>query len=610
MLALATVSNKHRECVEPNKEHVDAAGKAVAAWRPEVLMPERALGFRVQEYGLRQFSDLFTIRQITALDTFASCVAETHKVIVQDALNAGREPDNIPFVSGGKGARAYADAITTMLGICIGKLAQSNNTLVRWFIDPRNGSGKATPAFDRHAIPMVWDFVEVNPFGGSTGDWILQIETAIRALALIDPYGPPTQVRQLDARSLHLFIDQNIAVATDPPYFANIGYADISDFFYIWLRRALKEIYPDLFATLATPKASELIATPYRHDGNTDTAKAYFREGFQEVFSNIAKHQRQDIPISIIYAFKQEEDDEAGTASTGWDAMLEGLIASGLSVVGTWPLRTNRATRMIGIGTNALASAILILCRVRPASAPVATRRELVAALKKELPSALIKLQQGNIAPVDFAQAAIGPGMSIFSRHSKVLEANGSSMTVQAGLQIINDELERFLEVLEGEMDRDTRFCITWFEQYGLDDGLFGEADVLARAKNTAVQGLVEAGVIYSKAGKVRLLKRAEYPQQWNPRLDHRVTVWECAQHLIRRLDTGGIEAAARLVNELGGGSEDARALAYRLYSICERKKWADEALAYNTLVVEWPAIQDKAAQLKVMPTTQADLFS
>jgi putative DNA methylase len=572
-------------------------------------LPEKALGFRVQEYGFRQFSDLFTKRQIIALDTFASCVAEMHEVIKQDALAAGREADDISFADRGRGARAYADAITTLLGICIGKLAQSNNTLVRWFIDPRNGSGKATPAFDRHAIPVVWDFVEVNPFGQSTGDWSLQVETALRALALVDPYGPAAEVRQADARSLHLFMDRNIAVATDPPYFANIGYADVSDFFYIWLRRALKNVYPALFATLATPKESELIATPYRHDGNNDAAKAYFREGFREVFSNIAKHQRPDIPISIVYAFKQEEEDDLGTASTGWDAMLEGLIASDLSVVGTWPLRTNRATRMIGIGTNALASAILILCRVRPADAPITTRRELAATLKKELPGALAKLQQGNIAPVDFAQAAIGPGMSIFSRYSKVLEADGSSMAVQTALQMINIELERFLEVLEGEMDRDTRFCITWFEQYGLEEALFGEADVLARAKNTAVQGLVEAGVVYAKAGKVRLLKRSEYPEQWTPSLDHRVTVWECTQHLIQRLNTGGEDAAARLVNQLGSRSEDARALAYRLYSICERKKWADEALAYNTLVVEWPVIQDKAAQSRVMPTEQTNLF-
>jgi putative DNA methylase len=330
------------------------------------------------------------------------------------------------------------------------------------------------------------------------------------------------------------------------------------------------------------------------------------------------EEQHPYFPLTVYYAFKQTEDesdddgdDDAVLASTGWETMLEGLIRAGFTVTGTWPMRTEGDNRQVGIGTNALASSIVLVCRPRQVDAPVATRRQFINALKQELPDALKRLQHGNIAPVDLAQAAIGPGIAIFSRYSKVLGADGEPMSVRMALQLINQELDAYLTMQEGELDRDTRFCLAWFEQYGMNEGKFSDADVMARAKNTAVQGLVDAGVVYAKAGKVRLLKRSEYPEQWNPNSDSRVAVWECTQQLIQRLcaDNGGIEVAARLVNQLGSRSEDARALAYRLYSICERKKWADEALAYNTLVVEWPAIQEKAAQSRVMPTEQANLF-
>jgi putative DNA methylase len=391
-------------------------------------------------------------------------------------------------------------------------------------------------------------------------------------------------------------------LCTDPPYYDNIGYADLSDFFYVWLRRSIGKLYPDIFSTLLVPKTQELVATPYRFDGDKDKAKRFFEEGLGMAFAKAHEAQHSDYPLTVFYAFKQSESAEDGVngspvASTGWETMLQGLLKAGFHVDGTWPMRTELSNRPVASGTNALASSIVLVCRKRSEEAPMATRREFVAALRKELPAALRTLTQANIAPVDLAQASIGPGMAVFSRYSKVLEADGSAMPVRAALQIINQELDTYLAEQEGDLDRDTQFCIAWFEQYGMEDAPFGEADVLARAKDTAVEGLVEAGVLAARGGKVRILNRSELPDDWNPTEDTRLTVWECTQHLIRRLEKDGEEGAALLCARLGGGrGEDARALAYRLYSICDRKGRTEQALAYNTLVTSWPAIQEKVA--------------
>jgi putative DNA methylase len=479
-----------------------------------------------------------------------------------------------------------------MLGICVSKLAQANNTLVRWVIDPRNGSAKAVQSFDRHAVPMVWDFTETNPFGGSVGDWTGPVvTTALRALEIVEPHGPPVQTYQLDARALATVINRNAVIATDPPYYGNIGYADLSDFFYIWLRRALRQTHPSLFATLLTPKDSELIATPYRHKGGSTAAAEYFRQGFQEVFASLKHVSRPDTPMTVVYSFKQQEERRGGRTSSGWDVMLEGLLTAGLGIVGTWPLRTARAARMIGVGTNALASAILIVSRPRSSAAPLATRREFLASLKNELPSALKNLQRGNIAPVDLAQAAIGPGMAVFSRYSKVIEADGSSMTVRAALALINQMLDEILAEQEGEFDPDTRWSVSWFEQYGTSEGPYGAAETLSKAKNTALEGLQEAGILVAKAGKVRLLSRSELDGDWDPTTARRLTVWEVTHQLIRALERGGETSAAALLRKVGALGETARDLAYRLYGVCERKKWSQEGLAYNSLVIAWPEI-------------------
>jgi putative DNA methylase len=472
------------------------------------------------------------------------------------------------------------------------------------------GMNRLAGALGRQALPMIWEFAETNPLAGAGGDIAGTVASVSEVLEKLvgDNRGLVVQKDSASSKGGELGI-----YSTDPPYYDMIGYADLSDFFYVWLRRSLSKVYPDLFSTMLTPKKQELIATSHRFDGDQKQAQRFFEDGLGKVFSYMRQTQHPDYPLTIYYAFKQTETESNNednsssvvTSSTGWETMLEGLIRAGFAVNGTWPMRTELISALKK-NVGALASSIVLVCRPRPTSAALATRREFVAALRKELPDALIKLQHGNIAPVDLAQATIGPGMGVFSRYAKVLEADGSPMRVRTALQVINQELDAFLAAQEGEMDRDTRFCLAWFEQFGMNEGPFGEADVLARAKNTAVKALTGAGVLLTKGSKVRLLRREEYDDQWDPTTDRRITIWECTQHLIQKLNTAGEDGAARLVNRMGGGrSEEARSLAYRLFSMCERKKWAEEALAYNTLVVSWPAIQDKASQLSVMPSTQ-----
>jgi len=442
---------------------------------------------------------------------------------------------------------------------------------------------------------MAWDYAETNPLHG-----VVTIDGAAGwAAAAIEGVRPSGRgsVAQLDATAA---IDglASAAFSTDPPYYDNIGYADLSDFFYVWLRRSLKGVYPDLFATLLTPKQQELVATPYRFGGGRAEAQTFFEHGLGSAFERMRSKSNPEFPVSIYYAFKQAESeglDGGQTASTGWETMLAGLLRAGFGITGTWPMRTEQQQRSVAAGSNALASSVVLVCRPRPEDASLATRREFQVTLRAELPDTLRHLQRGNIAPVDLAQASIGPGMAVFSRYSKVMEADGSAMSVRTALGLINQALDEILAEQEGEFDSDTRWAIAWFEQFGMKAGEFGVAEVLSKAKDTSVAGLVEAGVLESKAGKVRLLGRNELPVDWDPVTDKRPTVWEMTQHLIRRLGEGEAAAAA-LARKLGGNAEVARDLAYRLYLVCERKKWADEALAYNGLVVAWPRIVQLAA--------------
>jgi putative DNA methylase len=423
--------------------------------------------------------------------------------------------------------------------------------------------------------------------------------------------------KQLDATASLNGVEAPV-VSCDPPYYDNIGYADLSDFFYVWLRRTVGTVYPQLFSTLLTPKSQELIASPYRHDGSKNAARDFFENGLQRAFEQMRSKNAEGYPLTIFYAFKQTEDDEdddeqsggAVTASTGWETILSGLITAGFTLQGTWPMRTE-LTAALKVGFNMLASSIVLSCRPRPADAPVATRREFLNALKRELPDALKHLQRGNIAPVDLAQASIGPGMAVFTRYAKVMEADGSPMKVRQALALINQTLDEVLAEQEGEFDADTRWAVAWFEQFGMDEGAFGVAETLSKAKNTAVNALVEAGIIAARGGKVRLLKRDELPADWNPVTDNKVRHWEVTQHLIRELEHGGETAAADLLRKVGGMGEVARDLAYRLYSLCERKKWAQEAISYNGLVIAWPEISKLAQSAKaaVKRETQSEMF-
>jgi putative DNA methylase len=557
-------------------------------------------------YGLTRFYDLFTARQVAALVTLSDLVRAIGPDVRRDAAAADLSADD---------ADAYACTVTTFLALAVDRCADFNNALCRWSASNQ----KVMNLFGRQAIPMVWDFAEANLLGDSVGAWSTCSEYVGDCIEVISPRsGKQGSARQIDAATGADGI-RNLLVSTDPPYYDNIGYAGLSDFFYVWLRRALGKLYPDLFSTVLVPKMPELTAAPERFDGDKQRAKEHFETGFRKAFTALREKMDPRFPLSVYYAFKQadeevgDEDEGEATAgvdlTTGWETLLEALIASGFQITATWPVRASQAWRMRAMGANALASYIVLACRPRPTDAPQTDRRSFVTELKRELPSALRRLQQGNIAPVDFAQAAIGPGMAIYSRYGRILESSGSTMAVRTALALINQTLTEVLSEQADEFDADTRWTIAWFEQQGMSEGSFGDADVLARAKNTSVQGLEDAGVLSARGGSVRLLSRAEYDGDWDPAEDRRLAIWECTQHLIVQLDMHGEEGAAVLCARLGGGrSEAARALAYRLYAICERKGWAQEALAYNSLVVSWPAVQERAARLAATGR-QSELF-
>jgi putative DNA methylase len=599
MVAIAVDTPGRRSYLTATDEQVNIAQSAAPHWTPSELMstetPNLVSG---RGYGICRWEEIFTRRQLVTLTTLTDLVGLVRDKVLVDATqiigNYG-----IPLREGGKQASAYADGIATILGLCTSKAAVFHNMTARW----RTGEDKSAPAFGRQALPMVWNFAEVNPFAGAGGDFEGIVDGASRALAGIRPTS--AIVEQLDARSRREG-GRRYVVCTDPPYYDNIGYADLSDFFYIWLRKALKDIQPSLFSTLLSPKDQELVAAAERHGGDGSLARDYFEEGFRDVFTQLTTVHDSAFPLTVFYAFRQTEsdgdDDEAAITSTGWETMLAGLIGTGWQVGGTWPTRTEGATRMIARNTNALSSSIVLVCRQRIQSAQIATRREFIAALHHGLPATLRRLQRSAIAAVDLAQAAIGPGMEIFSGYSKVIEADGSPMRVRGALQLINQALDEVLSEQESEYDADTQWAVGWFSDYGMNEGQFGVAEVLSKAKNTSVEGMERAGVIKAPKGKVRLVARENLSEQWDPATDRRLTIWEVTQHLIQRLKSGGEQEAADLLRKVGGMGEIARDLAYRLYSICERKGWAEEALAYNSLVVAWPEISRLASEAKPAP--------
>ena len=601
LMAIVAEGDRGRVYLAPTPEHEERAREAVPEWRPELNMPIDRRWFSPPIYGFPTYGDLFTPRQLVALTTFSDLVTEAIARVRHDALEALVSPpgDDLPLHDGGMGVAAYAGAVALYLALATSKETAFLVTQARW----RTGEGKSAPAFGRQAVPMVWDYADLNPFAGAGGDFFGVAEGIEKTLCKLPFFGGGNS-EQADATSQRMSSDK--LVSTDPPYYDNIGYADLSDFFYVWLRHSAKSLFPNIFTTLAVPKSEELVATPYRH-GSKEAAEIFFLDGMTRAMRRLAEQTHPGFPVTIYYAFKQSErKGDTGASSTGWETFLDAVIRSGFAVTGTWPIRTENATRLVGMVTNALASSIVLVCRKRPADASLATRRQFVAALKAELPAALAHLQSGNIAPVDLAQAAIGPGMAVYTRYARVLDASGKPVSVREALALINQTLDETLAEQEGEFDADSRWALAWFEQHGFDTGEYGVAETLSKAKNTSVGGLDQAGVLASKAGKVRLLKPEELPADWDPATDPRLSAWEMVHQLIHALETGGETAAAGLVRQLGGVAETARELAYRLYAVAERRSRAAEALSYNALVQSWPEI---ARLARAESVEQSEMF-
>ena len=603
LMAMVAEGDRGRVYLSPTPEMEALATGAVSRAAPETNLPAKALGFRVQEYGMTKWRDLFTQRQLAALTTFSDLIGEAIERIRCDAAAASIADNNTPLRDGGTGSQAYAEAVAVYLACAIDRMAYYGSSLSTWL--PKDNALR--DCMPRQALSMTWEFAESNPLGKSSGDILTCVSAVSNYLDRARPHAnafakqEPAQAREESSN--------RYVISTDPPYYDNVGYADLSDFFYVWLRRSLRPVFPDLFATVEVPKLEELVATPYRHGGK-EKAENFFLNGMTEAMNRLAERAHPAFPITVYYAFKQSErETDAATASTGWETFLGAMINAGLCITGTWPLRTEGAGRLRANDSNALASSIVLVCRPRIVDAPTVTRREFLNALKAELPAALAHLQHGNIAPVDLAQAAIGPGMAVYTRYAKVLDAEGKSLSVRQALALINEILDEALAEQEGDFDADSRWAVTWFEQSGFAEDDFGVAEQLSKSKNTSVAGMAQAGILYTRAGRVRLFKPEELPADWDPDTDPRLTAWEIVHQLIRSLESGGEGAAAALVAKLGAKAEIARELAYRLYMVSERKKRAAEALSYNGLVQSWPEITRLARDVATVRPTQPQLI-
>ncbi|MXV89813.1 MAG: DUF1156 domain-containing protein [Acidimicrobiia bacterium] len=584
LIAVVAEGDRTREYCAPSEIDELSVFAEQPRWKPEGRNPEKLSGGTVFVYGLDEWQKLFSSRQLVALTEFSDLLGEVRGGVLDDALSAGLTDDGRRLRDGGSGAAAYADAVVTCLAFAIDKCADYWSTICTW----HNSRELIRNTFGRQAIPMTWDFAECNPFSSSTGNWMAMVEWVRRALEHV-PASVSGEAVQRDARA-RVRESQSWAISTDPPYYDNISYADLSDFFFVWLRRNLSDVWPDECATLLTPKADELIANRHRA-GSKEQAEKHFESGMAEFMAEVARSQPVDVPATIYYAYKATETNEGEIRTTGWDTFLQAVLDAGLQVIRTWPMRTELGNRLLASKSNALASSIVLVCRPRPASATLATRGEFIAALRAELPDAVRVLQSGNIAPVDMAQSTIGPGMKVFSRYAKVVEADGSSMPVSAALAIINDVLGEILDGEEAELDAPTRFALTWFSQHGYSPGPSGDADSLARAKNTSLAGIEEAGVGEARAGEFRLYERSELAEGWSPTDDPRLTVWEATQYLVIALEHSQTEAAA-LLQRLGGYGDRARQLAYLLFQKASDNGWAAEAGVYNGLISAWPSLR------------------
>lgn len=589
-----------RVYIEPTSEMEDLAFSAKPSWKPETKLPDNPRDFKTPNYGLNTYGELFTDRQLVALNTFSDLVQEARQKALADARQSGWEDDYVGLADGGKVATAYADALSIYLSFAVDRASDAWSSIASWTSQRET----LRTTFGRQAIPMVWDFTEVNPFSEQTGNFggcYSWIEEAVKLF----PLNGKGQAQQADAQTQDISYDK--VIVTDPPYYDNIGYADLSDYFYVWMRHSLRDVMPELFATLTVPKAEELVATPYRHGGK-ENAENFFMTGMTAAMHNLCEHSNSAYPISIYYAFKQSETNASGTSNAGWESFLQAVIVSGFVITGTWPMRTEREGRTIGIGTNALASSVVIVCRKRDESASEVSRREFLKELKEVMPEALRTMQglDGTatpVAPVDMAQAAIGPGMEIYSKYKAVLNADGSRMSVHDAIVEIN----RFLDKGD-DFDPQTQFCRDWFQEHSWGDGASGDADVLARAKGISVAHVVNAGVIEAKGGKTRLLHWQDYPEDYNPENDDNRPIWEVCHHLVRIHQRHGTGAAGAFLAKVQDQGEAARQLAYVLYTVCERKGLADDARAYNELATGWSDIIQESITNAPRPVRQGEL--
>ena len=602
LIAIVAKGTQSRVYIEPLEEHEKLALSAKPKWKPESTLSKNTRSFTTPNYGLTTFGDIFTNRQLVALTTFNDLVKAAQMQIETDALVAGMLTDPNPLRDGGTGAKAYAQAVSVYLVLAMSKLADYSSSIASW----HSSGEKMRNTFTRQAITMIWDYAEVNPFSESSGNWMAMNNWIYKVIV---NFIPLTNGWELQDNAENVVYPSNVIISTDPPYYDNIGYADLSDFFYCWMRPVLRPTFPDIFSILETPKSDELIADPYRH-GSKKASENFFLSGMSRAIIKMAHSSSDAAPTTIYYAFKQHEIQVEGISSTGWATFLQAVLNAGFVIVRTWPMRTELSNRPRGIGSNALANSVVLVCRKRKDSADVVTRAEFLRALKRELPPAIAQLQAANIAPTDMPQSAIGPGMAVFSRYRKVLEANDNPMTVKTALQLINAQLDEFNDLQMDGVDDETRFAVTWFQQYGHGKGAYGIADNMARARGISVERIQQAGIVESGAGHVHILQRSALDPQWSPATDKQLTIWECCQHLIRVLENDGETGAAQLRKAIGSEKADmVKDLAYHCYDICANKrKDAKEAMAYNSLIAVWSDLTDQAAKLRDDNTQQMEL--
>jgi putative DNA methylase len=610
LMAIVVEGNRTRIYVPGSSEQEAIAISAEPLWGPEELVtaPSHDVD-RLPMYGMPRWRDAFTPRQLLALTTFSDLIEVVRARVMADAQTSGRPDDSSPLHTGGSGSIAYADAVATYLAFAVNRSVDRGSSICTWDSSPKMEALRNT--FARQALPMTWDFAEGSPFSGSSGNFLFNVEWTADALSRV-PATAVGGISNINA-SKNSFPVRPIVISTDPPYYDNIGYADLSDFFYVWLRHSLGSIWPDLFRRLTTPKSEELVATPYRHGGK-DEAEAFFMKGMVEALSAMRNAATDGEPLAIYYAFKQSELAEEGVVSAGWASFLQAVVSAGLAVDGTWPVRTELANRMIAKNTNALASSIVLVCRKRAETATTITRSEFLRALKREMPEAVENIRKAGVGPVDMPQSVIGPGMGVFTRYANVLEDDDSPMNVKTALALINRIWGEIENDLDANFDAETQVALAWFSTYGFDARASGDLITLANAKNIPSNALFKSGVFEDLHGKARITPRDVLSKDWSPTNDKSLTIWECVQHTARVLnaDYGGAEAAAKHVAAMGSKAADARALAYRLYEISSQKSWAAEALVYNELAQEWAHLEDIAGKFGVtgkQPLPTLDLF-